>query len=393
MERRLRAALTLRATSVRMSPASYTCSSGTAVLKDSEGRMLAENQKLSEETPKHKATAGDTGGRPRSFNAIEDELSGALKAHQQVGQLSRESKLSVSYWAQKITRRCLGWYTRPIQLFQGSILRALGHLVASLYGLATEVRELREEQRFVKKEQSSLLIKIDSLRASLFIMRDTPNQLKENEKIIDYWDKAAQTDPVRETVSQGQDESDAEYQENWKRIGERVAGKIMSYSPAHPVALEIGPGVGRITIPMSKYCASITALDISPLMATRAQEAMAQLENFRVMVITNEDLNFLPAEHFDLAYSISCFQHAEKKTFYRYLEGIHRALKPGGVLFFGVINLCTELGWNHFSAILRNDYPEYFHTPDEVSCCLQHAGYTSHELAEDGETLWVIAYR
>ena len=120
---------------------------------------------------------------------------------------------------------------------------------------------------------------------------------------------------------------------------------------------------------------------------------MADLNNFDVQVITDEDLSFLPSDHFDLAYSISCFQHAEKKTFYRYLEGMRRALKPGGVLFFGVLNLCSDAGWGHFAAILRNDYPEFFHTPDEISCYLQHAGYGSHKLLREGETLWAVATR
>ena len=217
--------------------------------------------------------------------------------------------------------------------------------------------------------------------------------LRENARIIDYWDNAAKTDPMRETVTQSSDESDEEYQKNWKDVGEYVASKIMSYSTPNPVALEIGPGTGRISIPMSRYCRSITALDISAEMVLQARKTMAELTNFEVKLILDEDLQFLPSEHFDLAYSISCFQHAEKKTFYRYLEGIHRALKPGGVLFFGVINLGSEVGWKHFAAIVRNDYPEFFHTPDEVSAYLQHAGYRSHQLLEERETLWAIAYR
>lgn len=355
--------------------------------------MLVEKQRSDEEIPRGKVMPNRPDCRRQSFEVIENELSGAFEAHQQVGQLTGESRLSLSYWVQKVVRRTLGWYTRPIQLFQGSILRTLQQLLAAFSELSKEVKELREEASSVKEEQALLLTKFDNLRGAFHIMRRTPNQPRENERILEYWDNAAQTDPVHETVTQGKDETDEEYQENWKRIGELVAGKIMSYSPARPTALEIGPGVGRITIPMSKYCASITALDISPFMAARAQEAMRDVENFTVMVIDDEDLKFLPAEHFDLTYSISCFQHAEKKTFYRYLEGIHRALRPGGVLFFGVINLCAESGWKHFAAILRNDYPEFFHTPDEVSCCLQHAGYSSHELVQDGETLWAIAYR
>jgi hypothetical protein len=68
-------------------------------------------------------------------------------------------------------------------------------------------------------------------------------------------------------------------------------------------------------------------------------------------------------------------------------------LKPGAVLFFGVLDLCTEPGWGHFEAIVRNDYPEFFHTPDEVSAYLKHAGYSSYELVNEGETLWAIARR
>jgi SAM-dependent methyltransferase len=144
---------------------------------------------------------------------------------------------------------------------------------------------------------------------------------------------------------------------------------------------------------MSAHCKSIEALDISPEMVNRTTETLAGLANFEARVITDEDLTFLSPESFDLAYSIACFNHAEKKTFYRYLRGLHRALKPKGVLFFGVMNLCSEPGWKHFEAIVESDYPEFFHTPEEVSCYLNHAGYSSHSLEYEGETLWAIAQR
>jgi len=213
---------------------------------------------------------------------------------------------------------------------------------------------------------------------------------KENEKIVAYWDSAARSDAMRETVTQWSDESDEEYLQNWTKLGEYVADKIMSHSSPKPVALEIGPGMGRITIPMARHCQSILALDISPEMARRAREALAAVNNLEIQVITDEDLSFLPSEHFDPAYSIACFQHADKKSFYRYLRGIRRALKPGGVLFFGVMDLCSERGWEHFHAIVESDYPEFFHTPDEISCYLTHAGYSSHQLEHEGETLWAI---
>jgi SAM-dependent methyltransferase len=352
---------------------------------------------------------------PQDLASLKQEVEDALSAHRQVGQLNASG--GSGYWSQKVMRRSLNWYTAPIHLYQGASIRALQRLATishahenSLDATIGVVEEIRSQNAVlanaveeIRGQNEGLLNAVEELRrkdaelakgiSTLQRRSRSGNLLRENDKIIDYWDNAALTDPMRETVTQGADESDEEYQQNWVNVGEYVAGKIMSHSSPNPVALEVGPGMGRITIPMSKYCSSITAIDISPEMAQRARQAMAELKNFNVQVITDEDLSFLPSEHFDLAYAISCFQHAEKKSFYRYLEGMRRALKPGGTLFFGVLNLCSEAGWGHFAAIVKGDYPEYFHTPDEISCYLRHAGYSSHELAYERETLWAIAKR
>ena len=216
----------------------------------------------------------------------------------------------------------------------------------------------------------------------------------DKEKIREYWDAAAQRDPIRETVTQWPDEDDNKYWERWVEEGEYVADKIMSNCPVpRPNALEIGPGMGRITVQMLKRVRSIVALDISSEMVGRISEIMVGVPNFTAYVIDNEDLDFLPADHFELAYAIAVFQHADKKTFYRYLRGIRRALCPGGVLFFGVMDLASEHGWQHFEAIVNNDYPEFFHTREELDAYLGHAGYAKYHFEQEGETLWVIAYK
>ncbi len=282
------------------------------------------------------------------------------------------------------------------------MIGALKGVVSILQGQDAAVQELRDGNAQLADRIHSLGLDSagnsghrcgDPSTPALLSRGDQSRMLKENDKIIAYWDQAARNDPMRETVTQWENESDEEYQRNWKSTGEYVAAKIISFSPAKPVALEIGAGMGRITIPMSRHCDSILALDVSPEMARRTRQALAGLHNLKVQVITDEDFCFLPTEHFDLAYAIGCFQHAEKKSFYRYLRGIRRALKPGGILVFGVMNLCSERGWEHFQAIVENDYPEFFHTPDEISCYLAHAGYSSHQLEYEGETLWAIAHR
>jgi len=216
--------------------------------------------------------------------------------------------------------------------------------------------------------------------------------LKENKRIIDFWNQAAKRNARHETVSQWQGESDEQYARRWIEEGAYLAAKILAVSPANPVALEIGPGLGRITVPMLPHCQSILGLDIAPKMVRATKKALADKHTFSAQLIRDEDLRFLPRSHFDLAYSIGCFQHAEKKTFFRYLRGIRRALQPTGVLFFGVMNLCSERGWKHFEGIVETDYPEFFHTAEEVTCYLTHAGYSRHELSVEGETLWAVAH-
>ncbi|MGO9563124.1 MAG: methyltransferase domain-containing protein [Candidatus Korobacteraceae bacterium] len=341
-------------------------------------------------------------------------LKAATKAHNQVGELNpRLPGLhnNAVQFMKKAMRRSLTWYTRPLQAFQEAILRALRDIAKALQVHDSDLRTHAAAIQDVRDRSALLTHQVATLQSALRgggdYSLETAKQaadpageqpcrsrlLKENDVIIEYWDHAARTNPMRETVTPDTGQSEEQYLQEWVKVGEYVAGKIMSYAPPNPVALEIGPGMGRITIPMSRYCRSIMALDISPEMARQARQTLACLPNLEVKVITDEDLSFLPNEHFDLAYSIACFQHADKKSFYRYLRGMRRAIKPGGVLFFGVMNLCSERGWEHFAAIVESDYPEFFHTPDEVACYLTHAGFSSHKLDYEGETLWAIAQR
>lgn len=334
------------------------------------------------------------------------ELETALAAHRDFGQLNpRGAGLhnQAIQLVKKIMRRSLSWYTRPNQLFQAAMIRAVRQTGTALQKEARRIDELQIENAALWQEVSTLHTAFRDNGVYVATMpgagaRDGKRParsylLKENEEIVSYWDGAAERDPMHETVTQWDNESDDDYRTNWNMIGEYISSKILANSPPNPIALEIGPGMGRISMPMSRHCKSILALDISPKMAACAREAMAGASNFNVDVITDEDLSFLPAESFDLAYSIACFQHANKKTFYRYLRGVRRALKTGGVFFFNVMNLCSEEGWKHFAAILTNDYPQFFHTPDEIACYLDHAGYSSHNFEHEGETMWVVCHR
>jgi len=96
-------------------------------------------------------------------------------------------------------------------------------------------------------------------------------------------------------------------------------------------ALEIGCGVGRLTIPLARVFQHVTAVDISPTMLDKLAANC-----FRLGVKNVEGC--IPSDHwireswYDLAISVLVFQHIEDYAVIQdYIAGIHRSLKPGGI--------------------------------------------------------------
>ncbi|MDQ6745335.1 MAG: class I SAM-dependent methyltransferase [Actinomycetota bacterium] len=96
-------------------------------------------------------------------------------------------------------------------------------------------------------------------------------------------------------------------------------------------ALEIGCGIGRLTMPLARRFAEVRAVDVAPTMLARLRENAADtgLANIR---------GFLPTEPWDnnggvdYAYSFLVFQHIEDLAVIDdYLMRIGRALLPNGV--------------------------------------------------------------
>ncbi len=246
---------------------------------------------------------------PQDASQLEAETSSALTAHRQFGELNPRlpgPQNRVIQLGKKIMRRSLTWYTRPLHLFQGAVIRAFQQVTAVLQahdeglqritqkvaGQSSVAQELCQQNNRMVEQMAAQRVAILAIAEELFQaggrfdasatgQSGGSQLLKENKKIVSYWDRAAEGDALRETVSQGAKESDEEYLNNWVRIGEYVAGKIMSYSCPNPVALEIGPGMGRISVPMSRYCKSITALDISPEMVRQARQTLKELTALR----------------------------------------------------------------------------------------------------------------
>ncbi len=118
----------------------------------------------------------------------------------------------------------------------------------------------------------------------------------------------------------------------------RDLSKICRRIPAREMRiLEIGCGVGRMTVPLSDLFARVDGVDVSPEMVSQAREALRNRTNVTVYVNNGVDLSMFPNEQFDFAYSGIVFQHIPRKSIVDgYIRETWRVLRPESVFKFQV---------------------------------------------------------
>lgn len=109
--------------------------------------------------------------------------------------------------------------------------------------------------------------------------------------------------------------------------------------------LEIGCGIGRLTVPIAARWPHIefVGLDISQAMLIQAvHRAMAAgVTNIRW------ELSEEPDEMFDAAYSMLVFQHLEPDVAHRYIDDVAAHLWPGGAFHFQFVVGDHHQGYDH----------------------------------------------
>jgi SAM-dependent methyltransferase len=170
------------------------------------------------------------------------------------------------------------------------------------------------------------------------------------------------------------------------RSGERDANRILEFARPHVVnrqsAVEIGCGVGRMTIPMSRAFTSVTGVDIAPTMLEklRANCSERQITNVRGMLVDEP----WDAARYDFAYTRIVLQHLESwAEIMRYFQRLSQALGPGCVLYAQFdTRPANILYWvrNHLSdrvlpRVYRKGVRRIRRTPDQVLGAAREAGF------------------
>jgi ubiquinone/menaquinone biosynthesis C-methylase UbiE len=156
------------------------------------------------------------------------------------------------------------------------------------------------------------------------------------------------------------------------------------------VALEIGCGVARLGTHLAPHVGQWWGLDVSAQMVAIARERCAHLSNVQFFVGHGADLRQIPSASVDKLYCHAVFIHMDKEDAYSYLVDARRVLRPGGLFYFDMWNLCDEAGWLRWQmerALYqgRSDRPLHrnqFASPDEVRTLIRHAGFHPLQVAE-----------
>jgi SAM-dependent methyltransferase len=136
--------------------------------------------------------------------------------------------------------------------------------------------------------------------------------------------------------------------EQFLDTGRRIAAEAFTEAPLQPdgrqLAVEIGSGLGRVSLAMAEHFDAVVGLDVSAEMVDRARRLVTDP---RVRFEVSDGLTLAPIgdESADFVFSFTVLQHIPKVSVIEgYLAETARVLRPGGV---------AALQWNNDPHALR----------------------------------------
>lgn len=169
-----------------------------------------------------------------------------------------------------------------------------------------------------------------------------------------YWDDRAKSNAAW-YVDTSLDFDDPDMERFWQ-TGQVIVTDALDNAPAQPggtgLAVEIGPGLGRICLALADRFDRVVGVDISEEMVRQARAAVT---NPKVSFVVGDGATITGVDNSsaDLVMSFTVFQHISDVTVTeRYLAEAGRVLKPGGLLVFQWNNEPGARRWRVRRAVL-----------------------------------------
>ncbi len=152
------------------------------------------------------------------------------------------------------------------------------------------------------------------------------------------WDDRARTDAFHYIASWRKDWDEASFfasgNEDCVRLVDPILQKLQ-FDPASKTMAELGCGAGRMTHSFAQRFQSVTGVDISEEMQSRAKRFLESDTNIRWVLSNGETLAELSSDSMDFVFSYLVLQHMPSKAlFYRAVNEMIRVLRPGGIFLF-----------------------------------------------------------
>lgn len=229
------------------------------------------------------------------------------------------------------------------------------------------------------------------------------------ERMSRFWDQRA-----RENAAWYVDTSlsyDAPDMQRFFDTGRLIARQALYDGPVQPahreVALEIGPGLGRVCLALADEFDRAIGLDVSEEMVARAQELVSD-DRVTFMVGDGVSLDPIADATVDFVTSFTVLQHLpSRELVLAYLAETGRVLRPGGVAALQWNGLPHPRLWRAQATVLavrgrlglgkrnRRNASEFLGTrvpTKDVTCALTRAGLTVEGTRDEGTLFaWVWA--
>lgn len=213
------------------------------------------------------------------------------------------------------------------------------------------LQQLTERCDALTHQRDTLEAERDQLAAHCRKLRqELENALRQSVSAQDYvlrkmradWDDRARVDAAYYTNSANPRWTDADYFATGEaNVREQIETDMINIcqgdDPKRMRVLEIGCGAGRMTKALARLFGEVHAVDISAEMIRIAKQNLAGVPNAFFYQNNGADLQVLPSEPFDFAFSYIVFQHIPSaEVIESYIREVARLLKPGRLFKFQV---------------------------------------------------------